>query len=273
MSNSIITDVNSELCSEVQREHLGCHACYRSGCFVAAANCHARCRKFAHVCRVQGQASRCISCDKACHLDSSDPRCDFFAHARGLLPLHENVDAEQLRDTQAGTGGSVPHFSQVPWAFTNDDNSELIVNGILHRKGYGCPGNAAAGEMNNCLIDSLRQTLDDMQCDRRLVRRDLQNEFGELDITEPRRHVTHGSYLDVELHWRSIIFSLFRHNISDRVMPRDLNEYRIVALCGNLPGNGIVLGNRYGTRTLVVVNWGDVHFDPCFPINPDALPS
>ena len=92
------------------------------------------------------------------------------------------------------------------------------------------PATQHTGEMNNCLIDSLRQTLDGLQCDRKLVRRDLQNEFGTFDAREPRRHVTQESYLDVDFHWRSILRSLFRHNTSGREMPCDTNEYRVAAL-------------------------------------------
>ena len=69
-------------------------------------------------------------------------------------------------------------------------------------------------------------------------------------------------------HWRSILLSLFRHNTSGREMLVDTSEYRVVALYGNVPGNGIVLGSRNARHTLVVVNWGDVHFDPCVRVGP-----
>ena len=268
MSCHIVTHLNSDICNTVQRDNLGCHVCFRPGCFASAPGCHAKCRRFAHVCRTEADAPRCSSCDKVCHLDNSDPRCDFFGQTRGTLPLHDDVDTEQLRDTEAGTQGSLPHFSQVVWTFTDGARTELIVDGMPYRKGYGYPGDASIGELNNCLIDSLRQTLDNLQCDRKLVRKDLQREFGEFDALEPRRHVTHGSYLDVEFHWRSVLRSLFRHNTSGREHICDIDDYRVVALSGNVPGNGVVLGNRDARYVLVVINWGDVHFDPCFPIIP-----
>ena len=68
---------------------------------------------------------------------------------------------------------SKPHMSQLQWEFVNDARTELLVDGVAYEKGYGLPGNVGRGEMNNCLIDSLRQCLGDIQCGRNAVRRDL----------------------------------------------------------------------------------------------------
>ena len=179
-----------------------------------------------------------------------------------MLPW--SVDAQQFLDTQEGTQGQLPHFSQVTWSFTNPQRTELVVDGLPYRKGYGNPGEASRGEENNCLIDSLRQTLS-LQCDRGSVRLDLQSEFGAPDRLEWRRHVSHNSYLDIEFHWRAILRSLFRHNSSGLASNCDLEEYCVLALFGNVPGNGTVLGNPNARYRLVIVNWGDVHFDPCLP--------
>ena len=160
----------------------------------------------------------------------------------------------------------LPHMSQLPWKFRNEAKTELLVDGVEYRRGYGCPGKPADGETNNCLIDSLRQCLGDVQCDRKAVRRDLQDEFGGDSGQDARRVVTQSSYLDVEHHWQAILRSLLRHNTSGWAGIFDPNDYCIVALLGNRPGHGIVLGNSRAPRRLVVVNWGDVHFDPCLSL-------
>jgi hypothetical protein len=136
---------------------------------------------------------------------------------------------------------------------------------VAYRRGYGFPGDSFNEEFNNCLIDSLRQCLGDLQCDRKLVRRDLQDEFGCNNGQDHRRQVTDISYLDVECHWQAILRSFGRHGTSDQIGTFDPNDYCVVALCGDRPGNGIVLGNLHAPRRLVIINWGDVHFDPCLP--------
>ena len=158
---------------------------------------------------------------------------------------------------------SKPHMSQLPWEFVNDARTELLVDGVAYKKGYGLPGNVDRGEMNNCLIDSLRQCLGDIQCDRNAVRRDLQAEFASDLPQDPRGVVTARSYLDVEHHWEAIVRSLLHHNTSGLAPSFDPRDYCVVALFGDRPGHGAVLGNLTAARRLVVVNWGDVHFDPC----------
>ena len=102
-SCDIVTHLKSDLCKEAQRDHLGCHECHRMDCFASALDCHARCRKFAHFCRApQGTDASCSSCGKTCHLDSSDPRCDFFGQDRGNLPFHDGIDAAQQSKGEGG---------------------------------------------------------------------------------------------------------------------------------------------------------------------------
>jgi len=168
-------------------------------------------------------------------------------------------------DTLSGTQGTVPHLSELPWEFTNNAGTELRVDGIAYRKGYGFPGDPTQGERNNCLIDSLRQCLDHMECDRKKVRADLVEEFGTIHRSDRRRRVTQWSYLDVDCHWQALLKSLFRHNTSGLPSTCDVNDYCIVALDGNRPGHGVVLGDKHAVHRLVIVNWGDTHFDPCLP--------
>ena len=165
-------------------------------------------------------------------------------------------------DTLPGTQGTVPHMSQLPWHFLNETKIHLVVDGTAYRRGYGNPGDSTLGEVNNCLIDSLRQCLD-LSCDCRDVPRDLQKEFGGSEGQDHRRVVTHSSYLDVEFHWQAVLRGLLRHNSSGCDGSFEPNDYCIVALYGDRPGNGVVLGNMNAAQRLVIVNWGDVHFDPC----------
>ena len=263
-SRWLVTHENSALCMEAQMHNTGCHACGRLECWTRAEGCHARCTSFHHVCVALGSTVQCDSCDKWCHASNTDPRCPYWNRARGHVAWTPN--AQQMLDTQAGTHGSVPHMSQLPWAFTNNSRTELLVDGTLYRKGYGYPGNSNRGEYNNCLIDSLRQCLRDVSCDCTRVRRDLQTEFGESAGPDRRRLVTHASYLDVESHWEAIVRSLFRHDTSGHVRTEDMTEYCVVALYGDRPGHGVVLGSLHAINRLVIINWGDVHFDPCLPL-------
>ena len=181
-----------------------------------------------------------------------------FQRPRGRLQWTANT--QHMLDTQAGTDGAVPHMSQMPWRFTNEARTELLVDGVAYVKGYGYPGDPQFGETNNCLIDSLRQCLHHAGCDRKLVRRDLQEEFCR---ATGRSLVAYSSYLDVECHWQAILRSLFKHNTSGEPTTCDTTRYCIVALYANRPGHGVVLGNLNAAHRLVVINWNDTHFDPC----------
>jgi len=169
---------------------------------------------------------------------------------------------QELMDTQAGTGGRVPHFSQVEWhfdGFTPRGSRKIVVDGVAYFIGRGDPGRAANGEYNNCLIDSLRQCLG-MLSSRPAVRGDLLIEFA---TAVGRAKVTASSFLDVEAHWRAILHSLFRHNTSGLPLACDVQAYCVVALYANRVGHGVVLGNIRAPNRLVILNNSDVHFDPC----------
>ena len=81
-----------------------------------------------------------------------------------------------------------------------------------------------------------------------------------------RRRVSRNSYLDIECHWCAILQSLFRHNTSGLDTLCDPDDYCVIDLAGTELGNGTVEGNRNAKHKLVIVNWGDTHFDPCLPL-------
>ena len=176
-SLSLVTHENSELCVDAQMDNIGCHACARMGCWSSAYNCHSHCTSAKHVCG-PSQPNGCVSCNRICHENNRDVRCAYFQRDAGVLTW--NVSAQELRDTQAGTGGSLPHMSQVTWSFerevTRRGTSTLTVNGQIYYIGRGGPGRAIDNEYNNCLIDSLRQCLG-LMTNRVAVREDLIAEF------------------------------------------------------------------------------------------------
>jgi hypothetical protein len=116
------------------------------------------------------------------------------------------------------------------------------------------------GEENNCLIDSLRQCIG-VECSRVAVRHDLMeaHRFGL-----GRAEVSFGSYLDVEEHWKTILTSIFRHQTDVDFLACDINDYCVIAL-SRQGEHGVVLGNLTARYRLVIMNTGDVHFDPCLP--------
>ena len=256
----LVTHENSDLCIDAQKENIGCHACGRLGCWAAAPDCHTRCSRDHHVCGPSRPGEGCANCGRLCHENNSDVRCAYFQRMRGDVPWSAND--QELRDTQDGTGGHVPHFSQVTWHFdgkTVRNSRKIVVDGVDYFVGRGDPGRAVNGEYNNCLIDSLRQTLGILS-DRSAVRNDLLSEFG---TAVGRAKVTASSYLDVEAHWQAILRSLFRHNTSGLSTACDTQAYCVVALYANSVGNGVVLGDLGAPNRLVVLNTSDVHFDPC----------
>ena len=178
-----------------------------------------------------------------------------------------NADGTQLRDTQAGTRGAVPHFSQLYWHFsgeTSDHFRSVVVEGNSYVVGRGDPGtdiNGACG--NNCIIDSLRQCIG-IVADCRQVRRDLINEFA--GATGDRARAGVANYLDVEAQWRSILRSLFRHKETGLPVTWSVDDFRVIALSANNAGHGSVEGHLDAPRTLVVLNDNDVHFDHCLPV-------
>ena len=247
------TTVNSELCMVAQTENIGCHACGRLACYTGDPKCHALCSRHHHVCDSAPDGGGCESCGLTCHATNADRRCAFFN--RGREDIWWSADAQQLLDTQAGTQGMLPHMTQITWNFLDVRMTELMVDGIVFRRGYGNPGHC-----NNCLIDSLRQCLGDLQCNCGDVRTVLLERFSK---SPGRALVTPDSYLDVEHHWETIVQSLLHLSGNPDIFDR--NNYCLVALYGTNEGNGVVLGNPHAACRLVIINWNDVHFDPCLP--------
>ena len=207
----------------------------------------------------------CASCSHLCHESNADVRCPYFQRMRSDLSWH--ASEKELMDTQAGTGGAVPHFSQVRWRFEKERTPRgsrrvVVVDDARYTVGYGDPGRAADGEFNNCLIDSLRQCVGIIS-DRKAVRHALIEEFGSAD---GRAKVTGTSYLDIDSHWRSILRGLFEHNLSGLPHHCSLGSYCVIALDATNTDNGVVLGNLDAPIRLVVLNHSDVHFDPCLPM-------
>ena len=116
-----------------------------------------------------------------------------------------------MRATEAGTQERIPHRSQVDFR-ANHDLTEFYVNGLHYKKGRGDPGSDAYGCLNNCLIDSLRQSVgissDGVVQLRRQVRRDLETEFSS---AEGDARVSRKSFLDIDSHWKAVLSSLFQH--------------------------------------------------------------
>ena len=256
----IPTFAGSQMCNDLQKRQIGCHACRRSACFMASPSCPAKCTRGKHVC-IEVPGKGCCNCGKICHADNNDARCEFYLQVRGDLGW--SATPEQLLDSQAGTGGALPHMTQVNWNFINGSNIDLLVDGVTYRRGYGFPGDPERGEANNCLIDSLRQCLGYRVCDIRKVREDLLRDFENIDGGDARRRVTRTSLLDVGCHWQAILVSLSRHNDAGVAPTCDFSGYCVVALSGDRPGHGVMFGNRNPIKRLVILNWGDVHFDPC----------
>ena len=160
-------------------------------------------------------------------------------------------------------GGALPHISQVAWPFLPQMAGaphSVAVDGATYRGGVGDPGRATDGTCeNNCLIDSLRQCLG-LVADCKLVRRDLVTQYAN---ASGRARVATSSYLDVESHWHAILRSLFCHNMSGHTTVCDTADYCIIALSSQSVGHGSVEGSHTAPQQLVVLNYHDVHFDPC----------
>ena len=261
---SLITHENSILCIAAQTDSIGCHACGQDSCWSSSPACHTKCSRGNHVCQPNYDSTKgCTNCGMLCHVNNTDLRCEFFQRMRGHICWTAN--AQQLMDTQAGTDGALPHYSQVEWHFegrTDRGSRKVVVDGISYFVGRGDPGRAVDSEYNNCLIDSLRQCLG-LIADLKTVRSDLISEFAN---EVGRAKVTQSSFLDIEIHGRAILRSLFRHNSSGQTSSYESRIYCIIALYANNVGHGVVVGDRTAPLRLVVLNDSDTHFDPCMPL-------
>ena len=183
-----------------------------------------------------------------------------------------NANAQELMDTEPGTQGSLPHCTQVVWSFITQDKKRVEVDGVSYNVGIGDAGRPWDGENNNCLIDSLRQcigiTADRLIKLRRQVRDDLQSEFCN---AAGRARVDHYSYLDVGIHWRTILHSFIQH-ASPPPPSCEVNDYCVIALHAD-SGGGNVNGDLRAPYRCVVLNWGDTLFDPCLQVQTQSASS
>ena len=150
------------------------------------------------------------------------------------------------------------HRAQIDWRFTDSCRQFLLLDGVEYRVAQGSPLG------NNCLIDSLRQCLDNLECDPRVVRKDLLDRFGGFAANHDA-YVGPGNYLVAEEHWQSIVQCLFARNSCGRPTTCNINDYCLIVLNRNNPEHG---GNVFGDRhhapyQLVVANSNNAHFDPC----------
>ncbi len=276
LSMHVPTPEDWELCVEAQRQ-TGCHACGRQDCWSSNPVCSQRsrtagssqgCAVHHHVCGPSLREGGCANCGRRCHATNDDPLCVYFARSR--TNLNWRVNAQQLMDTQPGTQGTLRHCTQVDWQFVGHTASgaQMIhVDGSRYFVGRGDPGRLENGECNNCLIDSLRQCLR-ITCDRRPVRQDLMNAYRH---AEGRARVTFTSFLDIESHWQAVVDSLFRHGVCESAGAAQPQNWCVVALFEDHAAMGVVLGDVSSPQRLIVLNRGDMHFDPVLPFKYDCM--
>ena len=222
------------------------------------------CTRLHHVCRSARDGEGCSSCGKTCHRAAGDPLCG-FSRRRGLLTWF--ATEQELKDTQAGTGGNLPHITQVNWSIDIAAKpNRLVVNGVNYFRGHGDPGKTPTGECrNNCLIDTLRQCLR-INADPEVVRQDLLRDYANASMPAT---VGERSMLDLGSHWQAIVRSLFAHNQSGLPTEINIHDYCVIGLYydvhGNSANHGDVMGNLNARQKLIVLNEMDVHFDPCLP--------
>ena len=145
----------------------------------------------------------CANCGRACHIDNNDSRCAYYSRARGdTTAVRRGVVAwtpsqQDHMDTLAGTNGAIAHRMQISVRYTDSRRHFLMVDDVQYRVGRG------SGADNNCLIDSLRQCLNNLECDPDYVRRELLHKFGHLQPDDPA-YVGPINFLDAEAHWLDV---------------------------------------------------------------------
>ena len=152
----------------------------------------------------------------------------------------------------AALGDNVPHMVQREIRF--EGQTVFIDNQPFHR-------GLASGEDNNCLIDTVRQSLHVVGVSLANVRLALQSEF---DTPGPAR-VEPSNYLTLELHWERVLHHVAHEGQRLGLLSRLLSPamFRIVAVDWTHRGNGDVVGN--GEHTLYIARENQNHFVPLFP--------
>ena len=180
----------------------------------------------------RSDVGECIKCGRAgCTPESS--QCPYHGRERDSHP-------------DAGWGDNVPHISELDW---HTEGSDIRIEGALFVRGK------ATTVQNNCLIDSLRQTLG-VVANEKWVRSRLQVQF-----PHGPECVTSSNFLTLEYHWHAVVNALFVADQSRR--PKlDSHSFRVVCVDLTWEGNGDVLGA--GPKTLYIAREGQCHFIPLF---------
>ena len=129
------------------------------------------------------------------------------------------------------------------------EGRHICIDGNIFFKGY------ATTVQNNCLIDSLRQTLA-LVANEHWVRGRLQLQF-----PQGPEVVTASNFLTLEYHWCAVIDTLF---IADQSGKPKLSSHTFKVVCVDLTylGNGDVVGS--GPKTLYIARENGCHFAPLF---------
>jgi hypothetical protein len=216
------------------------------------------CTQKCHVCGPSVEGG-CTSCGKRCHFSNVDVRCSFHGRDAGDLPW--KASAADLLDTVAGTGGLLPHRTQVEWSVLGVDRHSSTILRAFERDFFV---GKASGEGCNCLIHALSQCLGIItNIDN--VRQDLIKQFSSSD---GRMKVARKTFLELEYHWLEVLRGIFRHADGHEIPDNLGNIFCVVGLYLDSPGHGLVVGNvAVSARRLVIGCQGFVHFVPCLPFH------
>ena len=148
----------------------------------------------------------------------------------------------------ADWGDSVPHLTQTAW---HREGELVVIEGRLYEQGH------ASGHENNCLIDTLRQSLG-IEADASWVREQLECRFHR-DAVIGEAVVRCGAFLELQHHWRDTIELLFEADQSGKVKCCR-ESFKITCVDLRYMGHGDVVG--YGPHHLYIARVGANHFIP-----------
>ena len=138
----------------------------------------------------------------------------------------------------------MPHMAQVDWSL---EGEHVIISGRRYVQGF------ASSISSNCLIDTLREKLN-IIANVALIRRYLMAMLpaGHSQVAAP-------IFLTPSYHWRAVIDSLFRYDMSGK--PKLTHSHiQIVCVDVSYAGNGEAVGT--GHMTLHLAKIGTNHFTP-----------
>ena len=121
----------------------------------------------------------------------------------------------------------------------------------------------ASGRGNNCLIDTLRQVINDqglrIVADVTWVRLQLQARFNQITLAQ----VTEWSYLDLKEHWAAVIDLLGQSARSNGLDEQGQIRHDAFTVVGiSAEDSRIVAREGSGRIVLFVLNRGQAHFEP-----------